>query len=158
MTKLTVKFTVDQINGIYTVNTIYLVQETQMWEVFSKRESLSYIIDGPRYIHNIRSVKKDDKRSSLLLLRLCFYGTNVSWWTFWTCLTLYIVDVLWGQPIKLIQVASNSELHENQWNNLFFSLKLFPLIPSGPQMYKHKIGHKYFTFQHPKQFGAFFNH
>ena len=24
------------------------------------------------------------------------------------------VDVLWGQPIKLIQVASNSELHENQ--------------------------------------------
>ena len=24
------------------------------------------------------------------------------------------VDVLWGQPFKLIQVASNSELHENQ--------------------------------------------
>ena len=28
----------------------------------------------------------------------------------------------------------------------FFSLKLFPLIASGPQKYKHKIGHKYFTF------------
>ena len=26
----------------------------------------------------------------------------------------YILDVLWGQPIKLIQVASNSELSENQ--------------------------------------------
>ena len=34
-----------------------------------------------------------------------------------------------GQPIKLIQVASNSELHGNQWNYL----KLFPLIASGPQ-------------------------
>ena len=34
----------------------------------------------------------------------------------------YVLDVLWGQPIKLIQVTSNSE---------FFSLKLFPLIASG---------------------------
>ena len=25
-----------------------------------------------------------------------------------------VIDVLWGQPIKLIQVASNPELHENQ--------------------------------------------
>ena len=24
----------------------------------------------------------------------------------------YIVDVLWGQPIKLIQVVSTSEFHE----------------------------------------------
>ena len=24
-----------------------------------------------------------------------------------------VIDVLWGQPIKLIQVASNSELREN---------------------------------------------
>ena len=30
------------------------------------------------------------------------------------------VDVLWGQPIKLAQVASTSELLENQWNNLAF--------------------------------------
>jgi hypothetical protein len=40
----------------------------------------------------------------------------------------------------------------------FFSLKLFPLIASGPQKYKHEIGHKYFIFQHPKNLGAFFNH
>jgi hypothetical protein len=32
------------------------------------------------------------------------------------------LDVLWGQPIKLIQVAFNSELQENQWN--------FEIIPS----------------------------
>ena len=32
----------------------------------------------------------------------------------------YIVDVLWGQPIKQNQVASTSELHENQWNGLLF--------------------------------------
>ena len=37
-----------------------------------------------------------------------------------------ILDVLWGHPIKLIQVASNSELHENQWNDLLF----FEIVPS----------------------------
>ena len=42
----------------------------------------------------------------------------------------YKLDVLWGQPIKLIQVTSNSELRENQWNDLLF---LFPLIALGPQ-------------------------
>ena len=34
--------------------------------------------------------------------------------------------MLWGQPIKLIQVASNSELRENQWNELLF----FEIAPS----------------------------
>ena len=38
----------------------------------------------------------------------------------------YILDVLWGQRIKLIQVASDSELHENQWNDLLF----FEIVPS----------------------------
>ena len=38
----------------------------------------------------------------------------------------YLLDVLWGQPIKLIQVASNSELRENQWNDLLF----FEIVPS----------------------------
>ena len=37
-----------------------------------------------------------------------------------------IVDVLWGQPIKLIQLASTSELRKNQRNNLLF----FKIIPS----------------------------
>ena len=36
-----------------------------------------------------------------------------------------ILDVLWGQPIKLIQVASTSELHENQQNDLLF----FEIVP-----------------------------
>ena len=38
----------------------------------------------------------------------------------------YVVDVLWGQRIKLIQVAYNSELRENQWNDLLF----FKIVPS----------------------------
>ena len=36
------------------------------------------------------------------------------------------LDVLWGQPIKLIQVASHSELRENQWKDLIF----FEIVPS----------------------------
>jgi hypothetical protein len=47
------------------------------------------------------------------------------------------IDVLWGQPIKLIQVASNSELCENQWNDLLF-FEIVTLIALGPQKYKHK--------------------
>ena len=41
-------------------------------------------------------------------------------------ISTYILDVLWGQPIKLIQMASSSELHENQWNDLLF----FEIVPS----------------------------
>jgi hypothetical protein len=89
----------------------------------------------------------------LLYKRLLYVWKNPHKNVFW--LDQWIVDVLWGQPIKLIQVASNSELRENQWNDLL-SLKLFPLIASGPQKYTHKIGHNYFTFQHPKKLGAFF--
>ena len=33
---------------------------------------------------------------------------------------MYLLEVLWGQRIKLAQVASTSELLENQWTNLFF--------------------------------------
>ena len=38
----------------------------------------------------------------------------------------FLLDVLWGQPIKLVQVAFNSELRKNQWNNLLF----FEIVPS----------------------------
>ena len=41
-------------------------------------------------------------------------------------ISTYIVDVLWGQRIKLIQVASNSELRENQWKDHLF----FEIVPS----------------------------
>ena len=41
-------------------------------------------------------------------------------------ISTYLLDVLWGQPIKLIQVISNSELCENQWNDLLF----FKIVPS----------------------------
>ena len=39
---------------------------------------------------------------------------------------MYTLDVLWVQPIRLIQVASNLELRENQWNDLLF----FKIVPS----------------------------
>ena len=43
----------------------------------------------------------------------------------WLICDHYLLDVLWGQPIKLIQVASTSELRENQRNDLFF----FEIVP-----------------------------
>ena len=48
---------------------------------------------------------------------------------FLTCVGTYLPDILWGQPIKLAQVASTSELLENQQNDLVF----FKIISSGPQ-------------------------
>ena len=45
-----------------------------------------------------------------------------------------VIDVLWGQLIKLVQVAFTSELRKNQWNDLLF----FEIVISvGPQNYKH---------------------
>jgi hypothetical protein len=55
----------------------------------------------------------EPSRAKLKILQL---GLNSS--------LIYTLDVLWGQPINLIQVASNSEL--NQWNDLLF----FEIVPS----------------------------
>ena len=48
-----------------------------------------------------------------------FIGTLLDTYT-------YILDVLWGQLIKLAQVASTTELLENQQNDRVF----FKIIPS----------------------------
>ena len=44
----------------------------------------------------------------------------------------YIVDVLWCQPIKLIQVVSSTEFHEYWWNDFDFILSS-PPFTAGPQ-------------------------
>ena len=44
----------------------------------------------------------------------------------------YIVDILWGQPIKLIHVVSTLEFHEYQWNDVIF-IFLPPRFSAGPQ-------------------------
>ena len=58
------------------------------------------------------------------------------------------LDVLWGQPIKLAQVASTSEWLENQRNNLAF----FKIIPShfcraseASKIMYEKFGPKFLT-------------
>jgi hypothetical protein len=55
-----------------------------------------------------------------------YFTTNNAFGKSNILLHTYIIDVLWGQRIKLIQVASNSELRENQLNNLLF----FKIVPS----------------------------
>ena len=52
---------------------------------------------------------------------------------------MYLLEVLWGQRIKLAQVASTSELLENQWTKLFFYSKSFPHISAGPQKKKRSF-------------------
>ena len=45
---------------------------------------------------------------------------------------IYVLDVLWGQPIELAQVLLLQNCLKIN-GTTFFSLKLFPLIASGPQ-------------------------
>jgi hypothetical protein len=49
----------------------------------------------------------------------------------------YILDVLWGQPIKLIQVVSTSEFHEYWWNDFAF-IFFVPLTCSTTSKNKYK--------------------
>jgi hypothetical protein len=49
---------------------------------------------------------------------------------------------LWGQPIKLIQVASNPELPKNQWNDLLF----FEIVPSQKPQKLTALKIKYESF------------
>ena len=63
------------------------------------------------YFMKVRRLKKDGSWCSQLSV---------------TIVSTPPLDVLWGQRIKLIQVASNSELDENQWNDLLF----FEIVPS----------------------------
>jgi hypothetical protein len=51
------------------------------------------------------------------------------------CSADYVLDVLWCQPIKLIQVVSTSEFHEYGWNGVDFFLPLH--LVQGLRSLKH---------------------
>ena len=61
--------------------------------------------------------------------------------TVWRHLVVYYVDVLWGQPIKLIQIVSTLEFHEFWWNDL----EVMFLVPAAQKL-EHKEKHNYFTY------------
>ena len=48
--------------------------------------------------------------------------------------SLYLVDILCGQPINLVQVASTSELRENQQNGLVFFEIIFSHFCSASEL------------------------
>ena len=56
-------------------------------------------------------------------------------------LTIDTLDVLRGQPLKLIQVVSNSEFHEYWWNEIGFFFEILPFPLCRPQKNRHEIGH-----------------
>ena len=52
-----------------------------------------------------------------------------------------MLDVLWGQPIKLLHAASLSKLFENQRNDLVF-FKIVPFSSAGPHKTQKLIASK----------------
>ena len=53
-------------------------------------------------------------------------------WIFTMHSNTAVIDVLWGQPIKLIQVVSTSEFHEYWWNDL----EIIFLVPAALQSFR----------------------
>ena len=45
-----------------------------------------------------------------------------------TQLLKYLLDILWGQPIKLIQVVSTSKFPEYWWNDVDFFFRPLHLV------------------------------
>ena len=55
--------------------------------------------------------------------RFCINVSNILYYVC-TLYSTYVLDVLWGQPIKLAQVASTSEFRKNQPNDVLVFKKL----------------------------------
>ena len=98
-------------------------------------------LNFPRYVgwHHPR-VGRDPWFGMQVFLSSEYYVYPLSTYLFTG--STWAIDVLWGQPIKLIQVASTYfRIAWKSRKTTFFSFKLFPVISAGPQKYKHKIGH-----------------
>ena len=54
----------------------------------------------------------------------------------------YRLDVLWRQPIKLIQVVSTSEFHEYWWNDIDFIFFIPSILLQGLRSLKHCLPSK----------------
>ena len=122
----------------YIIETIFFL---------SRKKQILAILQNSTFTFNTRSWIKSSLPKVRSELEQSFNA--------WVIFLYYSVDVLWGKSIKLAQVASTSELHENQWKDLLFFEIVVYVISAGPQKYKHKIGHNYFTFSTSKKVREF---
>ena len=61
-------------------------------------------------VHSTVFEDKEEQQCDTHFKKVCWYVSSTK--TRGYLLVEYILDVLWGQPIKLIQVVSTSEFHE----------------------------------------------
>ena len=80
-------------------------KESSEWNVNDIRQAKHFTANAKEFMATLAGDKKEGGKASKQVKKL---------------------EVLWGQPIKLVQVASPSELLENQRDYLFF----FKIIPS----------------------------
>ena len=66
-----------------------------------------------------------------ITMYVCSFGFGKNWnyasFTVPVVVCHYRLDVLWGKPIKLIQVVATSEFHEYWWNDL----EIIFLVPAA---------------------------
>ena len=90
---------------------------------FFKINHLNY----KNYIFSIKKISVNKIFSNWSLVNIF-----ISMISLWYSGSWYVIDVLWGQPIKLIQVVSTSEFHEYWWNDFGF-IFLSPWLVAGPR-------------------------
>ena len=99
---------------------LYKLVDDELLGLYIVNEKWPLKVDRPDSCENINfhgwQVKLFEKASFLYMF--CAFCLLAQY--------IYLLDILWGQPIKLIQVTSNSKLRENQWNDLLF----FEIVPS----------------------------
>ena len=93
----------------YIIETIFFL---------SRKKQILAILQNSTFTFNTRSWIKSSLPKVGSELEQSFNG--------WVIFLYYSVDVFWGKSSKLAQVASTSELRENQQNNLLF----FEIVPS----------------------------
>ena len=80
------------------------VMEIVVWFSFYLNSTIVCKLQGPpKYIIDTLSTSNESAHSEPFHIR-----------------PIYLLDVLWGQPIKLIQVVSTSEFYEYWWNDVVF--------------------------------------
>ena len=105
------------------------IEKIIIWNFKNKVHTNTYLIKS--IVMEDLKIFRDQQRDKYYFIWIClnllllflwerlppFYGHSKSKCTS-AVVTRYAVDVLWGQPIKLIQVVSTSEFHKYGWNDL----------------------------------------
>ena len=101
-------------------------------------QRLAYVSRSTEEAANLSPEKSQQNTQHQRVYVIIFKWIAVSSWTKikgkWSIFFEKVgIDVMRSQPIKLVQVISNSEFDEYWWNDLVFTKSFIPWFSAGPQ-------------------------